>query len=408
MEIQFLAPARPAGADIEAVLQAALQSKVLAPFDPVLVDFVNDFAKAILLDRAARAYPELIVLANFFRSANVAKLRQELEAPGTALTMARGLVFHIAPSNVDSVFLYSSLLSLLCGNVNLIRISRGAGPQIGFILDKLARLLANEHAALADRFHVFTYEHSDAITSLISERCHMRVVWGGDDTVRKIRSLPLRPTAAELCFPNRFSAAMLDAGAVLACADRALEGLAAGFFNDAIWFSQQACSSPRLVAWIGSPGRCAAARARFWQVFEAQLKDKIYENSPGMAMDRFVAACLVATDPLHRETSALPFPTRILLESGALSGLKDFHCGNGLFYEQCYATVPEFLRTLSDREQTLAVFGVDALGMAGHLRALPLRSLDRVTRIGHALDFSHVWDGVNLLQAFTRQVAIHL
>lgn len=408
MGVQFFVPSQAAGRELEAVLEAASTSRALAPFDPALVAFVNDFARSILLDRAARAYPELIVLANFFKAGNVTRLKQELVSSGSAPSVARGIVFHIAPSNVDSVFLYSSLLSLLCGNVNLIRISRGSGDQVRFILDKLAQLLAGEHAALADRFYVLTYEHSDAITSMISSYCHLRVVWGGDETVRKIRSLPLRPTAAELCFPDRFSAAMLRADSVLACDERALEGLATRFFNDAIWFAQQACSSPRLVAWVGSPDDCAAARERFWGAFEAQLKDKSYENSAGMAMDRFVTACLVATDPLHRETSALPFPTRILLGSEALSGIKHVHCGNGLFYEQCFATVPEFLQTLTDREQTLSVFGVEGAEMAGYLRALPLRTLDRVTRIGQALDFGHVWDGYNLLQSFTRQVAIHL
>ncbi len=407
MGVQFFLPTREER-ELDTVLMAASSTRPLAPFDPALVDFVNDFAKSILLDRTSRAFPELIVLANFFKAGNVSKLKQEMLVSSPAVSAARGIVYHIAPSNVDSIFLYSSLLSMLCGNVNLIRISRGSGDQVSFILDKLAKLLAHEHAALANRFFVLTYEHSDAVTSLISSFCHLRVVWGGDETVKKIRSLPLRPTAAELCFPDRFSAAMLHAESVLACDERALEQLSTRFFNDSIWFAQQACSSPRLVAWVGPPDSCTAARERFWNAFEAQLKDKSYENSAGMVMDRLVTACLVATDPLHRETSALSFPTRILLGSEALSGIKHVHCGNGLFYEQAFATVPDFLQTLSDREQTLSVFGVEALEMAEYLRVLPLRTIDRVTKIGQALDFGHVWDGYNLLNVFTRQVAIHL
>jgi hypothetical protein len=407
MGVRFFVPAR-VEEELETVLKAASGIRPLAPFDPVLVDFVNDFAKSILLDRAARTFPELIVLANFFKASNVAKLRQVLHASSSAQILARGIVFHIAPSNVDSVFLYSSLLSLLCGNVNLIRISRDSGDQMNFVLEKLSRLLVDERPALANRFFVLTYQHSDAVTSLISSYCHLRVVWGGDETVKKIRLLPLRPTAAELCFPDRFSAAMLRADSVLACDESALEQLATRFFNDTIWFAQQACSSPRLVAWIGSPDSCAAGRERFWKAFEAQLKGKSFENSAGMAMDRLVTACLVATDPLHRETSALPFPTRILLASEPLAGIKHAHCGNGLFYEQTFATVPDFFQTLSDREQTLSVFGVEAPEMTEYLRLLPMRTLDRVTKIGQALDFGHVWDGYNLLNAFTRQVAIHL
>jgi hypothetical protein len=406
MSVKFFVPASSANSDLETVLKVALDCKPMAPFDVALVEFVNDFAKSILLDKNARAYPELIVLANFFKSANILKLRTEIE--GNCIFVPRGLVFHMAPSNVDSVFLYSSFLSLLCGNVNLIRISRESGDQVKFIIDKLANLLAKDHSSLANRFFVLTYDHDDAITTLISQHCHMRVVWGGDLTVNKIRALPLRPTASELCFPDRFSAAMLSSESVLSLDNKSLSDLCTRFFNDSIWFAQQACSSPRLVSWIGKEADCNEARQRFWHVFNNQLPSKGYENSPGMVMDRFVTSCMVATDSLHRETTSVSFPTRILLDSQALTTIKHYHCGNGLFYEQCFDTVPQFFQTLSDREQTLSVFGFEAVDMAKNYQSLSMRSVDRITKIGNALDFGYVWDGFNLLHQFTRQIAVQL
>lgn len=125
-------------------------------------------------------------------------------------------------------------------------------------------------------------------------------------------------------------------------------------------------------------------------------------------MDRFVSSCMVATESLHRETSSLAFPTRILLESGDLGAVKHYHCGNGLFYEQCFTSVPDFLRTLTDQEQTLSVFGFEPEELVRCLKELPMRSVDRVTKIGQALDFGHLWDGYNLLHAFTRQIAVNL
>mgnify|MGYP000738750513 CR=1 FL=1 len=406
MNVHFMLPTHSMGPDLENFLQGAMSARSVAPFDDAVVDFVNDFAKSILLDKNARAYPELIVLANFFKASNIAKLRSQVDSQ--SICIARGLVFHMAPSNVDSVFLYSSLLSLLCGNVNLIRISRGAGDQVKYILDKLGELLAQDHAAMANRFYVVTYDHDDAITALISQYCHMRVVWGGDATVNKIRSLPLRPTASELCFPNRFSAAMLRADSVLSLDKKALSDLCARFFNDSIWFAQQACSSPRLVSWIGTESNCILARQYFWQAFEQQLPSKVYENTPGMVMDRFVTSCLAATDSLHRETTALSFPTRILLDSQPLSAIKHYHCGNGLFYEQCFEAVPQFFQALSDREQTLSVFGFQAEEMREYFQYLPMRSVDRITKIGSALDFGYIWDGFNLLHQFTRKIDIQL
>lgn len=408
MSVQLFVPSTFDCAEISAVLESVTKCEPISPFDPLLVNFVTDFAKSILLDKEARSYPELIVLANFFKSSNISILKCELEKNEKSIYAGRGLVFHLAPSNVDSVFLYSSLISLLCGNVNIIRISGNAGEQVKFILDKLNKLISREKTKFGKRFVVLTYPHDDAITSLISKKCHLRVVWGGDATVNKIRSLPLRPTAGEICFPDRFSSAMFCADAVNQLDDLALEELCSKFFNDSIWFSQQACSSPRLVCWIGDPDSCQSARDRFWRAFKLQLKQKEFENSPGMVMDRFVASCMCATDNLYEQTTSFDFPTRILLGTGSLTTLKDYHCGNGLFFEQSYVSVPQFLETLSDREQTLSTFGFERGELEVFLGNLPMRSLDRVTRIGNALDFNHVWDGYNLLHVFTRSISVDI
>lgn len=407
MNPTIFVPSNSAHTSLDGVLSLVLSAKSMAPFDPVLVKCVTDFSKSILLDKGVRAFPELVVLANFFKSSNIAKLKQSFELHGSVLRLARGLVFHLAPSNVDSVFLYSSLLSFLCGNVNLIRISQQSSPQINFILHKLDHLSTN-HPTFADRFFVMTYPHDDEITKRISAQCHMRVVWGGDTTVKKIRSLDLRPTATEICFPDRFSAAMLHASSLLSLDEAELSGLTSRFYNDTIWFSQQACSSPRLLAWVGEASACEQARQRFWDCFQKQLPSKNFDNSGGMVMDRFVSACMVATTHSHLETSTLEFPTRILLNHSPLGELKHLHCGNGLFYEQFFDSMNDFFGTLTDSEQTLAVFGFDANQIISNLHHAPMRSIDRITSIGHALDFSHVWDGINLLDAFTRCIDIQL
>ena len=406
MTVKFFVPSDNVGDDLDGVVQAAANRKLLPPFHPTLIKIVVSFSKSILLDRESRNYPELVVLANFFRAANIERLRSLLPQDSESVCFGRGLVFHIAPSNVDSVFLYSSLLSLLCGNINVVRVSQNSGSQLNFVLAKLNAVI--KESAIEVFFYVLTYEHSDEITMRISSLCHMRVVWGGDETVRKIRSLPLRSTAIEMCFPDRFSAAMLNAEAVISLDFAGLNDLCERFYNDSIWFAQQACSSPRLVAWVGNLDSCAVARERFWQVFSELLTHKTYENSSGMSMDRFVTACLIATDALHKETSALAFPTRILLEGQSLAGLKKYHCGNGLFYEQYFQSLVDFLSTLSDQEQTLSIYGYSSVEIKESLGELPMRSVDRITNIGHALDFGVIWDGTNLLRLFTRQIHLQL
>jgi hypothetical protein len=407
MTIHFYIPAKPDAININELLHLAHDVSPIKPFDDELVDFVTDFSKSILLDRSSRAYPELIVLANFFRSSNIIKLRREISNADNAYYLARGIIFHLAPSNVDSVFLYSSLLSFLCGNVNIVRVSTQAGPQISLVVSKLNELLMGSYAHFSNRFFVLTYDHNDEITTLISEQCHARVIWGGDLTAKKIRSLPLRPTALEICFPDRFSAAVINSDVILKLNQKSLNDLSSKFFNDSIWFSQQACSSPRLVAWIGRKESSLVAGERFWEAFDLHLKNQVYENTPGMVMDRFVASCLISTHILYSCTSSKSFPSRFTLKNDTLGSAKEFHSGNGIFYEQYFSSVSDFFKTLSDREQTLSVFGFESDEISSDLRDLPWRAVDRIVQIGSALDFSHIWDGYSLLQSFTRRVSLN-
>ena len=39
-------------------------------------------------------------------------------------------------------------------------------------------------------------------------------------------------------------------------------------------------------------------------------------------------------------------------------------------------------------------------------RELPKRAIDRIVELGKSIDFSRVWDGVDLLRVYSRQVEI--
>lgn len=408
MSLEFFVPPDGPCTELETRLQGAADLPILPPFDEALKDFVADFAMAILRDAEARAYPELIVLADFFKAASLERLQRQLPDAAGALRLGRGLVFHIAPSNVDSIFLYSSLIALLCGNINWVRISGKRNAQLDFALRKLNQTISDRHPGIAGRYCVFTYAHDAAISTTLSRHCHLRVIWGGDASVEAIRAIPLRPTAGELCFADRFSLAVLHAGSVAATSGAALEALCTGFLNDTLWFAQQACASPRLVAWIGTPAACERARTHFWQALADFVPNRPFTETPGMVMDRFVTLCRLAADPHHQASSGPAFPTRVLIDAQASDALKQMHCGNGLFYEQCFTDLPAFLGTLTDREQTLTVFGFSRPDLLAALPYLPARAIDRIAPVGHALDFGVVWDGQNLLSAFTRLIAVDI
>lgn len=408
MNVETLVPAL-AEQPIESVVAGLAAAPSSRPFSQPLLDFVGEFSRVILADRAMRAYPELIAMAHWFRRANMLGLQRKFDAEKSGrMIKARGLAFHIAPANVDSVFIYSWLLSLLCGNANLVRLSQTRSQQIAEVVAVLNAVLdCEQFGGVRAANAVISYGHDDSITRHVSERCQLRVIWGGDSTVTQIRNVPLSPLAAEMVFADRFSMALLKASAVLDCADEALERLAGDFYNDAFWFNQQACSSPRTVIWQGDEAAVAAARTRFWRAVSRQIAGRRPDNEPAQVMARVTTAFLVSSVTPHAVVAGAPsdLPTRI--EIGDFdAGMRAMHCGNGFFFETRRDTLSDTAEIFSDRDQTLAVYGYSREEIAALLERTPVRAIDRVVRIGSALSFGPVWDGYDFFTYFTRETRI--
>ena len=73
---------------------------------------VAGFSAFLLKQNTVREYPEIIALAFWFRQAHLAQISAAIPTEIKNKKVHR--VFHIAPANVDTVFMYSVLLSILC------------------------------------------------------------------------------------------------------------------------------------------------------------------------------------------------------------------------------------------------------------------------------------------------------
>ena len=408
-EIRFFlgaAPQTPLG-------EALVRSSALPawkPFDARAVAFVSSLSRQLLTHPRIRAFPELAALGHWFRATHLKEWAASLPVLRDAVQIGRGLVFHLAPANVDSVAMYSWLISLLAGNSNWVRVSQKSSPQFDVLLETLRQTLANGAGQdVAGRIVLLTYPHDDAISGAISAAAMCRVVWGGDATVAALRSIPLRPTAHEICFPDRFSAAVLRAASLLALDEPALSRLAASFYNDAFWFAQQACSSPRLLWWVGGAADCAQAQQRFWAAVAQELARRQPENTPAMNMGRLATAFDLAAAALAHPRSGQSlgqFPLRLQTEQPLRTAMRELHCGNGLFLEQPVESLSALAPQLSDKEQTLSVFGFSRQELLDFVDLLPPRAVDRLVPLGEALAFAPTWDGTDLLSVFTRRISL--
>lgn len=402
---RFLFTTDPAQ-DLETQLERIANLPTLAPFSAEARAFVAEFARRILRLPGLRAYPELATLSHWFRPAAIDHLVRQTQTTEAGVALSRGTVFHLAPANVDVLFAYAWLMSLLAGNRNVARLSQKQGPQRDALIGILHELQAEgAFPDVLERTLLLTYPHDDTITRKISSRCHARIVWGGDATVAKIRSVPLSPLAVELAFPDRFGIAVFDAAAIASVSPEELPELARRFCNDMLWFSQQACSSPRCLYWIGDRATIGTAKAAFWPAVKAQAQQ--FQDETAAMVARITDACLLATVAGHArlEDSLAAYPLRMAVDRAG-GELREMQSGYGLITEVDLDSLHLVSAQLDDRDQTMVCYGFDRQSLLEFTQSLPGRGVDRIVPVGRALDFHHIWDGIDLFAVLMRRITL--
>jgi hypothetical protein len=374
------------------------------PFHDSVVKASIDLSQRIFRDREARRYAELQALAYWMRKAEMNRLTaqfQSLQLDQRILT-PRGLVFHLPPRNVDTMFVYSWLLAALTGNRNVIRLSPQRSESTGILLRLLQETLASATEPARDGTTIISYAHEQEPTEMLSALCDARVIWGGDETVKTIRRSPLSPHAKDITFPDRYSMCAIRADAYSGLAEEKRDYLADQFFNDSFWFDQLACSSPRLVVWCGSRSETRAASLDFFPRVAKCVERRGYILPAAASMQKLVYACSAILDSPVEECRRYKGLTVLGLDS--LAGFERNHPGGGLFIEAHLESLLDLTAFVGRRDQTLTWFGFTTEELHALVRSLNGRAIDRIVPIGQALQFHRFWDGYDLLQEFCRCV----
>jgi hypothetical protein len=381
----------------------------VGPFDPRRIDFSDALSQTILHDPRTRPFPQMVAVGFWLRRADVGRLADRFEAleQAGAVRVPRGLAFHVPPTNVDTMFLYSLMVSFLVGNRNLVRLSPSRpGEQATLLCELLCDVLSQERfRAFADELAVVSYGHEPEPTALISQEADVRLLWGGDESVDRLRAVPAGTGTHDLTFGDRFSFAVLRPDAVLEPEQPLLHTLAEELYNDAYWFDQLACSSPRLLVWVGPPETVERARRRLFEQLAEVIAAKGYVLEPGASITKlnFLYGALIDR------------PVQSVFQSGnelavvRLNDLERFdrtHPGAGLFFEARVDALADLVPFVSRKDQTLTAHGFSGEELAAFARSLQGRGIDRIVEFGDALEFGSLWDGYDLLAELTRTVTI--
>lgn len=380
-----------------AALEAMPGTSPFEPFSPRVLDLFDALARSLLSRPETRRFPDAAALAFWCRRAAM----EEREKPyrDGVFRLGRGMAFHIAPGNVPLNFAYSLAAGLLAGNANAVRLPSEDFPQTMLVCTALRELLNGAFSGLRPYAVCLRYPRESALTEALSSLCDARVVWGGDETVRRVREFPLKPRTAEICFADRWSACVIDGGAYLDRADRG--ALARDFYNDTYLNDQRSCAAPRAVLWLGE--RAGEARADFWPRVEA-IAAVEYRIPDALAVAKREAFCRIAAEcPAARLRTERNLLVRVELPEFSPAAM-EIHPGGGFFLEADAESISALLPVCGEKCQTITQYGVKPEAFCAFLRACRPKGADRLVPIGRALEFSLTWDGVDLIRRLSRAV----
>lgn len=380
------------------------KAQPLAPFAEEVLSFLSDLSALLMKTPAARPYPDVITFAFFCRRAHLEQLRSQYQ-DALDNRLGRGLSFHIAPSNVPINFAYSLVAALLAGNACVVKASSQDFPQTRIVCAAMKQLLGGDHQSLQDHVNVIIYprERQD-ITEQLSAACDSRIIWGGDETVRRVRSAPLAPHANEVTFPDRYSLLAIRAEAVLQMDGKQLEKAAQGFYNDTYLTDQNACTSPRLMYWLGSGDSLQQAQDRFWQAVHSYAASR-YSLEPVVAVDKLTAAYRAALQLPGSRIVPMEDNLAVRIQLASLSGeIEENRCAGGFFLEYAAETLDDLIPVVKRKYQTLSYLGLDKDALRRFVRDNRLTGIDRIAPVGSTMDFSLTWDGIDLIRTLSRVI----
>ena len=372
-------------------------------FDEIVCDFLNQLSKNILNDKYAKKFSDVISFAFWCRKSNIQSIKKKLN--NNELRIGRGILFHIAPSNVPINFAFSFVFGLLSGNCNIVRVPSKTFIQVEIILKNIKKIFKLQKFKKIEESNLFIqYEKNDKITSYLSSICNIRLIWGGDKTISDIRKYHLLPSAFDITFADRYSFSVINSLNLINLDKNELSKLSEKFYNDTYFIDQNACSSPHLIYWVGN--KVDEAKKIFWESVFLKVKEKYDLNEKG-TFDKFNK---LQEDVLNLKNFKSSKTHKNYIYRINLNKIKDkienLRGKWGYFYEYEAKSLDEIFKKVSPKFQTLSYFGFDKEYLIKLLKKKKLIGIDRIVPIGETLNIGLVWDGFDLSKILSRVIEI--
>lgn len=380
----------------ERILDAMPNQKPWTIFSETPLTFLQTLSEILRRDPAAAKFPDVVTFAFWIRKAALKQMSSKYD--DGKFRLGRGLTFHIAPSNVPVNFAYSMASAILAGNSCVVRVPSKNFWQVEIICRAVNEAL-EKVPEMQNYLALVRYGHEKEINDRLSKFADVRIIWGGDKTIEEIRRSPIPVKGKEIVFADRYSAAVIDSDSYLQCENK--NRLAGDFFNDTYLNDQNACTSPRLVMWLGK--NVIEAQKIFWDELAKTVQQKQYDLQPVQAVDKLVKLSLLGSKKNAHRRDFDNYVTCVEIDK-IDSEIPTYFSNSGYFLEYTAQDISEILPICGERLQTVSYYGVDKSTFETFFRTARIKGIDRIVPIGRTLDFSLVWDGYDLIREMSREI----
>ncbi len=393
------------------VLVGELEDKVqpLMPYSDDTCNFLDTVSRRLLSDRRVKTFSDVASFAYWCRKANILAKRTDFNRrEGDRVRLGRGLAFHIAPSNIPVNFAFSFVFSLLSGNANIVRVPSKKFSQVNIICDAISESIRQFPNLMRQNVFVRYPSSEDKITEKLSEHADVRIIWGGDATVERLKSMKSSPRCVDIAFADRYSIAIMDGNKILSLDEAGLKRLARAFYNDTYLIDQNACSSPMTIFWLNDS---QVARVLFWSSV-GQYAHAHYDLQLAISFEKYVklsedvaTSLVLDVDGSNYDGYVTHVDITPLLQKDNNFCISNLRGRGGYFYEAAINSIGEFLPHVTNKVQTLVYFGIEPKTIARLIAAEGISGIDRIVPVGNALDIDVIWDGFDLVSVMSRVIS---
>ena len=381
------------------------ETKPFKPYNKITCAFLAEFSKKLNLQKDINEISDLKALAFWCRKKNIEYLIKK--SLSNEIRIGLGLIFHITPSNIATNFIYSLFFGLLTGNSNVVKISSKKTIQSEIICKCLNLILKQKKfVKLKKRIVIIRYENNDNYTKNISYKCNLRVIWGGDETIKKIRKFELNPSSTDITFADRSSICIINSNSIIKLDSFNLSILVEKFYNDTYLVDQNACSSPHIIFWKGKKNVNKIAQKKFWDKLYALVIRK-YNLEESSAVEKYTLLCK-KINFLRNNCNFIKYENYIyiLKLKKLVNNLDELRGKWGLFFEYETNNLNKISIFLNKKFQTMTYFGLDKNVCKKIVVDNLTDGIDRIVPIGQALDINLNWDGFDLNKSLTRIIEV--